>query len=211
MVQKAAIVRANGDAGAGRGRPAAKAEEKRREILRLAEGAFRELGFAGAGMREIAAAAGMRPGNLYYYFRGKDELLYFCQKQALTRLIEEARAVLAEPAPAAERLKRLVESHVRLLLEETGGSAANLEFRSLPPARRAEIATQRDRYERLLRGEIARGARDGSFRRVDPKLATLAILGAANGTVVWWRPDGPLRPAEIAASFADLLVGGLVA
>src|SRR5687767_10191614 len=205
MVQKTA-----GEESPARAEPGAKAKEKRKEILRLAEGAFRELGFAGAGMREIAAAAGMRPGNLYYYFRGKDELLYFCQKQALTRLLEEAKRILKEDGPAPERLRRLVASHVRLLLEETGGSAANLEFRSLPPARRAEIATHRDRYERIFRAEIARGSKDGSLRRVDAKLATLAILGAANGTVVWWRPDGPLRPAEIAAAFGDLLVGGLL-
>ena len=191
--------------------PGTKADAKRMEILRLAEGAFRELGFHGAGMREIAAAAGMLPGNLYYYFRGKDDLLYFCQKHALTRLLEEAKRILKEESGAPERLRRLVGSHVLSLLEETGGSAANLEFRSLPPARRAEIATQRDRYERIFRAEIARGAKEGSLRRVDPKLATLAILGAANGTVVWWRPDGPLKPAEIAAGFADLLVGGLLA
>ncbi len=80
------------------------------------------------------------------------------------------------------------------LLEETGGSAAHLEFRALPGKRRAEIARGRDAYERLVRGVVEAGARSGELRPVDPKLATLSMLGALNSTVVWWRPDGPRRP-----------------
>jgi AcrR family transcriptional regulator len=184
-------------------------EERRAEILRRAAGAFREHGFHAAGMREIAAAAGMVPGNLYYYFRSKDDLLYGCQKHALARLEAGARRIVRAPGSARQRLAALVEAHVVCLLETTGGSAAHLEFRALPPARRAEIAAKRDAYERLVRRVVKDGARDLSLRRVDAKLATLALLGAANSTVAWWRPEGALGAREIARSFADTLVGGL--
>src|SRR5438477_6143835 len=132
-------------------------EERRSEILRRAAAAFRERGFHGAGMREIAAAAGMVPGNLYYYFRDKDDLLYFCQRQALARLLGAAQRIAREPGPARERLEAIVEAHVVCLLETTGGSAANLEFRSLPAPRRAEIVAQRDAYERLVRRVVKEG------------------------------------------------------
>ena len=185
-------------------------EAKRAEILRRAADAFREKGFHAAAMRDIAATLGMTPGNLYYYFKSKDDLLYFCQKQALTRLLFGARKILSDDLPPAIRLRELLQAHVICLLEETGGSAANLEFRALPTAQRHEIAAKRDEYERIVRGVVSEGIKDKSFRRVNAKLATLSLLGAVNSVVVWWRPDGPKEPGEIAQAYADTLVGGLL-
>jgi len=51
--------------------------------IRAAARVFHRRGFAGAGMREIAGEADLSPGNLYHYFKGKDELLYFCQDRSL--------------------------------------------------------------------------------------------------------------------------------
>ena len=184
---------------------------KRAEILRRAAAAFREQGFHAAGMRDIARALGMTPGSLYYYFESKDDLLYECQRQALATLLAGARAAAArEGWTAAQKLEEVVRVHVLCLLEETGGSAAHLEFRALPGPRRAEIAARRDEYERLVRGVVAAGVRRGELRAVDAKLATLALLGALNYTVVWWRPDGDRTPDEIARTFAETWIGGLL-
>lgn len=183
---------------------------RRAEILRRAADAFREHGFHGAAMRDIAKALGMTPGNLYYYFEGKEDLLYACQKTALATLRSAARRIAKSKVTAAEKIAAIATAHIVCLLEETGGSAAHLEFRALPGKRRAEIARERDAYERVVRGVIEEGVATGVLRPVDPKLATLAMLGTLNSTVVWWRPDGPRRPKDIAETFAALIVGGLV-
>ena len=60
---------------------------RRLAILKAAARAFRDKGFAAAGMRDIAVAADLSPANLYHYFRGKDELLFFCQDRSLDRLL----------------------------------------------------------------------------------------------------------------------------
>lgn len=185
-------------------------EARRAEILRRAADAFREKGFHGAAMRDIANALGMLPSNLYYYFEGKDDLLYACQKTALALLLAGARCIVKSAVPAVEKIRALARAHVLCVLEETGGSAAHLEFRALPGRRRAEIARGRDAYERLVRGVVEAGVLAGEFRPLDAKLATLAMLGTLNSTVVWWRPEGPRRPAVIADTFADLIVGGLL-
>ena len=191
--------------------PKAKPREARRaEILRRAADAFREKGFHGAAMRDIAKTLGMLPSNLYYYFEGKDDLLYACQKTALALLLAGARCIVRSDASAAGKIRALAKAHVLCVLEETGGSAAHLEFRALPGKRRAEIARGRDAYERLVRGVVEAGVVSGEFRPVDAKLATLAMLGTLNSTVVWWRPEGPRRPATIADTFAELIVGGLL-
>src|SRR2546426_9881613 len=60
---------------------------RRLEILRAAGREFRVRGFAETGMRDIAAAAALSPANLYNYFAGKHEILYFCQDNSLDRMI----------------------------------------------------------------------------------------------------------------------------
>jgi AcrR family transcriptional regulator len=55
-----------------------KFEERRVEILKTAAAAFRRRGYHGASVDEIASALEMTKGNLYYYFRNKEDILYAC-------------------------------------------------------------------------------------------------------------------------------------
>ena len=61
------------------------------EILKSAAIAFRRLGYHGATVEQIAAALGMKKGNLYYYFRNKEEILFACHQYSLDRLLGDAR------------------------------------------------------------------------------------------------------------------------
>ncbi len=52
-----------------------KAGRTRAAIVDAALGLFRERGYQGTTMRQVAAAAGVSTGNAYYYFRSKEELV----------------------------------------------------------------------------------------------------------------------------------------
>src|SRR6185503_17579027 len=99
-------------------------------------------------MRDIAASADLSPGNLYHYFAGKDELLFFCQDRTLDRLLEALVAARRPRGPLPDRLRALAAAHVLCLVGEVEGSAAHLEVDALPPRLRALIVAKRDRYER---------------------------------------------------------------
>ena len=184
-------------------------DARRDEILRAAARIFRERGFEAAGMRDIALAADLSPANLYHYFKGKDEILFYCQDRALDRMLAGVSASRRASPRADLRLHAVAETHVLTMLDEVEGATAHLQVDALTPALRRQIVRKRDRYERAVRRLITEGARTGTLIAPDAALAARTLLGALNWTATWYRPDGAQRPEEIAAEMARLLVKGL--
>jgi AcrR family transcriptional regulator len=179
------------------------------EILKAAARVFRARGFAAAGMRDIAAAADLSPGNLYHYFTGKDEVLFFCQERTLDRLLAALAVARRLRGSLSDRLRDLAAAHVLCLIGEVEGSAAHLEIDALPARLRSPMIAKRDRYERGIRALVVAGIRSGELRDADPTIATRAFLGALNWTAHWFRPEGSRSVPQIAALVADYAVAGL--
>ncbi|MBS0336696.1 MAG: TetR family transcriptional regulator [Proteobacteria bacterium] len=187
-----------------------KSEARRLEILRAAARVFRRRGVAAAGMREIAEEADLSPGNLYYYFRGKDELLYFCQDRTLGQMHTAVELARATDAPVADQLRAVLAAHLHCTLDEMEGATAHLEVEALPDKLRGRIVGKRDAYERAVRALVSKGVKRGEFAPCDAALVTRAMLGAVNWTARWYRPDGSQSVAEIARALPEYLVRGLL-
>lgn len=188
-----------------------KSEARRLDILRAAARVFRRSGVAAAGMREIAQEADLSPGNLYYYFAGKDELLFFCQDRTVDRMLEAAAAAGASAMPVADQLRAVIRAHLHYTLEELEGATAHLEVDMLAEELRRGIIDKRDKYEHAVRALIAEGVKRGEFAPCDAALVARAILGALNWTSRWYRPEGAQSVAAIAEGLADYLVRGIAA
>jgi AcrR family transcriptional regulator len=184
-------------------------DRQRAAILRSAARLFRERGFADTGMRDIAAAADISAANVYHYFAGKDELLFYCQDSALDRMLDAVAAARRAEPSAAGRLRLLLLAHVRTLLDEVAGASAHLHTESLPPKLRAALVRKRDRYEQALRRVISEGIKNGELVDMDPAIVTRSMLGAMNWTVTWFRPDGGSSADAVGDLIARFLVRGI--
>src|SRR5262245_8974709 len=163
------------------------------EILKSAAKAFRKLGYHGATVEQIAAALHMKKGNLYYYFKNKEEILFACHQYSLDRLTQLLEEIEASDAPPDVKLRRLVSAFVHTILDELHGTALFLDLEALTPAHLKAAIVRRDRFDRGVRKVIEQGIATGMFGDAgsnDVKLTTFAMMGAVNWIPRWFKPEG---------------------
>ena len=183
--------------------------EKRVEILKCAAAAFRRRGYHGASVDEIATALEMTKGNLYYYFRNKEDILYACHDYSLTIILGIMDEIRAEPIPADEKLRKLIVAFVHLIIDELHGTALTLDLQALSPRLLKKVIARRDEFDRGLRAIIQEGVAQDLFAPTDPKLVAFVIMGAVNWIPKWYAPEGTKTSEEIGRAFADYLLAGL--
>lgn len=180
---------------------------RRTAIVRVAARLFREQGYDGTTVRDIAAAVGMRSGSPFYHFAAKEEILFAVMEEGLRQGLQRSEAVLGQHAGARERFAALVREHFGTILEDGNDFVPVMlyEWRRLPPAYRRRLIAVKDRYDALWQGVIADLASAGLLRG-DVKLARLLILGAVNFAATWFRRGGGLSIEELARASAEFFV-----
>src|SRR5207244_10051024 len=89
-------------------------DERLDQFLSRAAKLFADQGYHSTTMRDLAAATGMSLAGMYYYVRGKEELLYRVQERCFTRVLAGAERTLAGlgDADPVERLQAFIRHHV---------------------------------------------------------------------------------------------------
>ncbi len=188
------------------------APSRRRRIEDAASTLFREHGYAGTSIRDIARSLDIQGASVYAHVASKEDVLWAIVDRAATRF-EDAASTAARTAsggPPSERLAELVYRHVGVVIADVREASVFVhEWRALGDERRREIAARRDAYEQRFRDVIREGMATGEFAFTDPAVAATWILSALNGLASWYRPDGRLPADRIADHFVDLSIRSL--
>ena len=159
-------------------------------------------------MGDLAEAMGVQKGSLYSLTDSKQELLYETMREGAAAFHAGLDA-LPEDAPAAERIRLALRSHLRVVAEQLDvATVFTREWRYLQGERRDEILGERRRYEERLRSLFREGRERGELRTdLDDGAAALLVLSAANWAYTWLAPG---RDTDaLADSFAAILVDGI--
>jgi len=168
--------------------------DRRFEILQAAQTCFARSGFHQTSMQEICAEAGMSPGNLYRYFRSKEEII--------AGIAERDRADAAEQFAAVgngnffDGLAALAQHHlVERSTEEVALCAEIMaESRRNPAVARIYQdmeADVRERFTTMLRSAAERG----EIHDIDFD-GTVTVLFALADGLSWRRAVEPSFNAE---------------
>lgn len=183
---------------------------RRQAIEDVASDLFREHGYAGTSIRDIARALSVQGASLYAHVTSKEDVLWAIVDRAATRFERaadgaESNAEVTHPGDPVEALGALVRAHVDVLTRDVGEASVFVhEWRALGAERRAAILERRDAYQSRFRRRIEDGIAVGAFAMTDPAIATSTILSALNGIATWYDPSGRLPGDRIADHLVDL-------
>jgi AcrR family transcriptional regulator len=187
---------------------------KRQELIRVAATIFKERGYEGATLNEIAERFGTDRASLYYYVAGKEELFQEAVRGVLDTNVEEATRIAALDLSARERLRMIVGQlvssyeanypHMYVYIQEDMRKVVHEES---PWAR--QMVRQTRRFERIVLELVKEGIERGEFRDdLSPELAANALFGMVNWTHRWFRP-GRSRSQEVADAFCTVFIEGM--
>jgi len=183
----------------------------REDILEAAAQVFRQKGFHGASMKDIADAVSLQKASLYHHVSSKQEILLLILDRALELLLERICAITVQEIPPDKKLPLMMREYMKILVENQDLAAVLLfEHRSLERKQHARHVPNRDKFEQLWKDVIVEGVKARVFQCDDPALATRALLGIMNWTMTWYNPDGPLSVEQIADQYSIMLLNGLL-
>ncbi|GAA0612343.1 hypothetical protein GCM10009547_12960 [Sporichthya brevicatena] len=184
-------------------------------ILDAAARVFRENGYAGARLVDIATEADMQTGSLYYHFDSREDLVSHLLRNAWHHTDDMVRrSVEGLPARTApiNRLCTVMSAHMLSILSEANYTSAMLRILGqVPDEVRATIGPLQRTYLELWRELLSEAQSAGDIRSdLDLSVVLMVLNGALNWTVEWYQPDtSNLTPAELAEEFCKLVFEGM--
>lgn len=184
---------------------------RREIILQQAAHLFREKGYPGANLRELARRAGIQGGSIYHHFSSKQEILFQLMDQTMSDMIERLTQQLVGAQTPLEKLRRTIHFHIDYHV--TGPDQTYItdeELRNLEPENYLKVVAKRDRYQKIIEAIMATGKSEENWQLDEPKLYTRALIKMCAGVSTWYKPGGGMTIRQIAEAYIQLLCNGLL-
>jgi len=187
-------------------------EIRRQKIIDIAAGLFARQGYAATSINDLGQAVGLAKGALYYYIESKEHLLVEIQSRVMGPLLARARQIADLDEEPLLRLRLLSESLLTIIFRRLDHIwVYEHDYRSLSGGELETLLGQRAEFEQLIAGLLAEAVEQGSFRALQPRLATLQFLNLHNHTYQWLRPDGEWDAAFLSREYCATLFRGFAA
>lgn len=151
----------------------------RQEILTTARTLFIEQGYRGLSMSMLARAVGVSKAALYYHFRDKEELFLAILNEPLEKLELLIDQVTQEIVDSREQIRSLVHRIMVWPPEQRATiRLASQEISQISPQASQKFhQLYHQKFIGKIQAIIKSGILAGELRKVDPTLATWALLG----------------------------------
>ena len=180
--------------------------ETKQRILDAAIQVFGERGYRGASVDDVAAAAGVTKGAVYYYFEDKDDLARDLQHRLWGQLAQDALAVYDPQLAVVDNLLGCFEAFLTTIQGMAGGRTF-LREAWISPALDAAGRADHEEALGLVQGLLQTGMDRGELMCFDPEALTRILVGAMMEATLHILGSGQIEPtvavvAHLVRSFA---------
>ncbi len=184
-------------------------DHRKERLLATAARIFAAHGFAGTSMRELARASAMSLAGIYYYCKGKDDLLFQIQKSCFEKVAEGAWSVVRGASSPEEKLSAFIRHHVQFFVAHMSEMKVLAhEAESLSGEMLHEIRRLKRAYVDLLVDLLAALDGSGAADRQRRQIAAYTLFGMMNWIYTWYHPGGSASVDELADTITKLFLNG---
>ena len=176
------------------GSKAEQSQKTRRRLIASATELFARKGYRDASVQDIADAAAISRGSIFWHFGSKEGLLWAVAEELFARWEHEVLVPEVGEATGIEAVRRSLDAHRAFLTGETEAHRLFyvLMFEALGP--REDLAGEYARLHRHFRtlgaAWIAQGMDKGEVRAdIDPEAIAVGIVGALGGVAYQYLLD----------------------
>jgi len=189
----------------------------RATVLKAALSVFSAKGYAAATLDDVAKAAKVTRGAIYWHFKSKADLYNTLTQELSTRGATVVQQAIAEGGTLLEILRRVFVRQCALI-EDDKEARAVMELAlfktGLDPELQAGRKKQLEVGNALVEGiasAMQQGIAQGDLREdMDPVDMARAFIAFENGAIqLWLASPKAFSLKESAESFADILIAGL--
>lgn len=185
--------------------------DRHASIVKAAALVMYRKGYDATSMNDIADAVNLTKAGLYYYTKGKQDLLYMIVKWAMD-VVEEH---IVQPARGVDdpelRLREMVRNHLRSIMVGSGAvTILTVEVDKLAPEHRTLIKQRNREYVNLVCETLNELKETGRLRPMDTMIAALNMFATILGIARWYQPDGRLAQEDVIEEVSTFVLGGLL-
>ena len=188
-----------------RGRPG----YDRETLLAVCVDVFNRYGYDATSMGMLSKHLGISKSAIYHHVESKEEIL----EQALNRALDSLEALFDEvqlsDSRAVNKLERIIQGSVRVLVEQMPYVTLLLRLRGNSEVETKALQRRRE-LTRAVEKLVGIAQDEGDLRTdISGKSAPRLMLGMVNSIVDWYQPDRSGTLDQLSDTAVKMVFGGL--
>lgn len=184
-------------------------KEKQRKILDVAVELFKEKGYMGSSVRDLATKLNIKAASLYAHIRSKEEILEWICFGIAQEFFDELQEVKNTDIAPREKLNLLLDKHLSVVLKNRDVTHIySNEWKHLEE-KLPEFVELRKNYQQEVEELISEIYKAENWELKSPSFTTRFILHTLNNSYFWFKRSSDSTD-EITDEIRDKILFGLL-
>ncbi|MBW7676906.1 TetR/AcrR family transcriptional regulator [Chryseobacterium chendengshani] len=183
--------------------------EKQQKILNIAVELFKEKGYMGSSVRDLATKLNIKAASLYAHIRSKEEILEWICFGIANEFFTQLQEIKNTNIPPKEKLNLFIDKHLSVVLKNRDVTHIySNEWRHLD-GRLLEFIEMRKNYQLEVEKLLTEIYEAENWELKSPAFTTRFILHTLNNSYFWFKRNIE-STVEITDEIRDKILFGLI-